>query len=152
MSAQHTPGRLVVRPHGGNWSASYEGYGATAYMGIVSDTGEVVALATAYSPNPFNEPEGPDENARRLVACWNALIDLPQEALDGGWTRAGLEAHALKMEQQAHQAQAQRAELLAALEQIERLGREADGNLVDVRAMLGDIARAAIAKVKGGAA
>lgn len=37
-------------------------------------------------------------------------------------------------------------DLLAALEQIERLGREADGSMVDVRAMLGDIARAAIAK------
>ena len=37
-------------------------------------------------------------------------------------------------------------ELFEALEQIERLSREADGTLVDVRAMLGDIARAAIAK------
>jgi hypothetical protein len=40
-------------------------------------------------------------------------------------------------------------ELLAALEQIERLGREADGNFVDVRAMLSEIARAAIAKATG---
>lgn len=30
------------------------------------------------------------------------------------------------------------------LQQIERLGREADGTLVDVRAMLGDIARSAL--------
>ena len=40
-------------------------------------------------------------------------------------------------------------ELLAALEQIERLSLEADGTLVDVRAVLGDIARAAIAKAVG---
>ena len=41
------------------------------------------------------------------------------------------------------------AEVLAALAQIERLSREAGGNLVDVRAALGDIARAAIAKATG---
>lgn len=41
-------------------------------------------------------------------------------------------------------------ELLAALEQIERLSREADRSLVDVRAMLGDIARAAIRKALEG--
>ena len=40
-------------------------------------------------------------------------------------------------------------ELLDALKQIERLSREADSNLVDVRAMLGDIARDAIAKAEG---
>lgn len=40
-------------------------------------------------------------------------------------------------------------ELLEALEQIERLSREANGTLVDVPAMLGDIARAAIAKAEG---
>ncbi len=39
-----------------------------------------------------------------------------------------------------------RSELLAALLQIERLSREANRNMVDVPAMLGDIARAAIAK------
>lgn len=37
-------------------------------------------------------------------------------------------------------------DLLTSLEIIERLSREADGSLVDVRAMLGDIARAAITK------
>lgn len=40
-------------------------------------------------------------------------------------------------------------DLMAALEQIERLSREANGSLVDVRAMLGDIARAAIVKARG---
>lgn len=37
-------------------------------------------------------------------------------------------------------------EMREALEQIERLAREADSSLVDVGAMLGDIARAALAK------
>lgn len=39
-------------------------------------------------------------------------------------------------------------ELLAALEQIERLSGFADRKLVDVPTMLGDIARAAIAKAR----
>lgn len=39
--------------------------------------------------------------------------------------------------------------MLAAFEQVERLGREANGTLVDVRAMLTDIACSAIAKAKG---
>lgn len=47
----------------------------------------------------FNEEPG-KANARRLVACWNALIDLPQAALDGGWTRAGLESYGLKVERE----------------------------------------------------
>ncbi|QDX22155.1 hypothetical protein FP568_13400 [Pandoraea pnomenusa] len=40
-------------------------------------------------------------------------------------------------------------ERLEALEQIERLSRTADGKLVDVPAMLGDIARAALSKARG---
>ncbi|WP_447775673.1 hypothetical protein [Variovorax boronicumulans] len=43
----------------------------------------------------------------------------------------------------------QMAQALAALTQIERLSREADGNLVDVRTLLGDIARTAIAVATG---
>lgn len=38
------------------------------------------------------------------------------------------------------------SDVMAALEQIERLSREADPKLVDVPAMLGDIARSVIAK------
>ena len=37
--------------------------------------------------------------------------------------------------------------LFTALQQIERLSRDADGSKVDVRAMLGDIARAAVVGV-----
>jgi len=38
--------------------------------------------------------------------------------------------------------------MLFALQQIERLSREADGARVDVPALLGDIARAALEKVE----
>ncbi len=39
-----------------------------------------------------------------------------------------------------------RSEIIAALQQIERLSREANRNMVDVPALLGDIARAALTK------
>lgn len=57
------------------------------------------------------DPAEATERARRLAACWNALADLPQAALDGGWTRAGLEAYCVKVERQrdALQAAAQKA-------------------------------------------
>lgn len=106
MSTPHTEGRVTFREDGdaNHWSM------------LAEDGRWLLAL--------LHNGEAPSErqvaNFRRLVACWNALIDLPQEALDGGWTRAGLEAHALKMEQQAHQAQAQRDELLAALKEARR--------------------------------
>lgn len=50
-------------------------------------------------------------NMARLVGCWNALHDLPQNAIVGGWTRAGLEAHCIAM-------QADRDRLLEALQKI----------------------------------
>jgi len=50
-------------------------------------------------------------NMTRLVGCWNALHDLPQAAIVGGWTRAGLEAHGIAM-------QADRDRLLEALQKI----------------------------------
>jgi len=47
-------------------------------------------------------------DAERIVACINACAGLPQDALDGGWTAAGISQYAKKLEQQ-------RDELLAAL-------------------------------------
>ena len=41
-----------------------------------------------------------------------------------------------------------RSEIIAALQQIERLSREANRNMVDVPALLGDIARAALTKAR----
>ena len=48
------------------------------------------------------------EDRNRIVSCVNACAGLPQDALDGGWTSAGISAYAKKLEQQ-------RDELLAAL-------------------------------------
>jgi hypothetical protein len=91
MSTKHTPGRLIAR----NFSI-YELDGmqpiADACIGLNGDRSS--------------------EHARRLAACWNALEDLSQDALDGGWTRAGLEAYGLEMT-------AQRDELLEALHHAE---------------------------------
>lgn len=56
---------------------------------------------------------------RRLVACWNALVDLPQDALDGGWTRAGLEAYGLQMKAERDALRAVNAELVEALEGLD---------------------------------
>lgn len=100
MSAQHTQGRLAIdrdtRP-GMEWNNH-----------IVCESKPNKAICfMAHSGEPDNSEY--EANARRLVACWNALEDLPQAELDGGWTRAGLEAYAKRME-------AQRDKLLAALE------------------------------------
>ena len=50
-------------------------------------------------------------NARRIVACVNACAGLPNDALDGGWTAAGLSEYAKRLEQQ-------RDELLAAAKNL----------------------------------
>lgn len=122
MNAQHTPGTIRYDCYCGE---------------LIASNGGTVATFT-------DEPSEAD--ARRLVACWNALIDLPQEALDGGWTRAGLEAHAMKLEQQ-------RDELLAVIENI--LWNRKPGDQRSPMAILTEvevIAKNAIAKVEGGAA
>lgn len=100
MTTEHTHGLLSMVGQVEGWNCYHDGIGSSCNSGIrIADTGEVIALAVAHttdlSANPDCRP-----NARRLVACWNALIDLPQAALDGGWTRAGLESYGIKMEQQ----------------------------------------------------
>jgi len=79
-----------------------------------------------------------EDDLRRLTACWNALIDLPQDALDGGWTRAGLEAYGMQMK-------AQRDELLAALKDLSDGFRTLKDSDFPALAK----ARAAIAKAEG---
>jgi hypothetical protein len=94
-----------------------------------------------------------DDDARRLVACWNALEDLPQDALDGGWTRAGLEAYGLQMKAERDRLSAINAELLEALEEAQAAMNDHvsayphmdKGYMVDARSS----ARAAIAKAQG---
>lgn len=51
------------------------------------------------------------EDARRLVACWNACDGLPQDALDGGWTASGISQYAKRLEKE-------RDELLDALREL----------------------------------
>ena len=126
MSEQYTQGRLECE--------TYEAGGFDLYIrGAGSNTGNLVVASRNRFPDRSAEMHA---NARRLVACWNALEDLPQSALDGGWTRAGLEAYGLRLE-------AQRDELLAALREIAEASFDED---------VTNCARAAIAKVEGGAA
>ena len=54
---------------------------------------------------------------------------------------------ARQLERDLAAARADRAALVAAHEQIERLSRTADRSMVDVASMLGDIARATLAQV-----
>lgn len=54
------------------------------------------------------------EDFRRIVACVNACTGLPNDALDGGWTAAGLSAYAKQLEQQ-------RGELVAALKEAAKI-------------------------------
>lgn len=110
MRTNHTPCRLVA-------------FTTYAQPEIRTESGVLVAVLKI----------GQEADAIRLVSCWNSLIDLPQEALDGGWTRAGLEAYGIKM-------QRQRDTLLAALQ---AMLDEDDGG------MEAEQARAAIAAVTG---
>ena len=93
---------------------------------------------------------------RRMAACWNALVDLPQHALDGGWTRAGLEAYGLQMEQHAKNAQDDRDEAITALNNIIeyfRSGNSVAVHQATIRADSPEIVKAfeVLAKLKCGA-
>lgn len=77
-------------------------------------------------------------NARRIVACVNACAELPQDALDGGWTALGMSRHARNVEKQ-------RDELLAVLEGVEK--RCAAHGFVGMDGQYLKDVRAAIAKV-----
>ena len=39
-------------------------------------------------------------NAHRIVSCVNACKGLPQDALDGGWTAAGMSAYVKRLEEE----------------------------------------------------
>jgi hypothetical protein len=43
---------------------------------------------------------GAGNDHRRIVACVNACAELPQDALDGGWTALGMSRHARNVEKQ----------------------------------------------------
>ena len=56
-----------------------------------------------------------EDDARRISACLNACNDLPDEALDGGWTAKGIDGYARSLERQIEALKADQAELLEAL-------------------------------------
>lgn len=84
-----------------------------------------------------------EDACRRMVACWNACEGISSDALLSG---TALITAFQREQDRADTALRQREELLSVMQQIERLAREANVSLVDVPAMLGDIARAALAK------
>lgn len=95
----------------------------------------------------FSLSDCPDShgNARRIAACVNACAELPQDALDGGWTALGMSRHARNVEKQ-------RDELLAALTELLHRAENfhaCNVNFSDfeVAKVAMDAARAAIAKV-----
>jgi hypothetical protein len=111
-------------------------------------------LATIYSTDSWPEQAYIE---RRMVACWNALVDLPQHALDGGWTRAGLEAYGVQMEQQSRIAKADKDEAITTLNNIIEYFRSGNSVAVQhatIRADSPEIVKAfeVLAKLKGGAA
>jgi hypothetical protein len=109
----------------------------------------------------------PEENARRLVACWNASEGLSTEELEtagnsfNGWRLASyamndakaqrdeLQKALMSIEAKVDALIAQRDELLEALKDVLAWGT--DENYQHARAS-SNKARAAIAKVEGGAA
>jgi len=84
MAETYTPGRLHVGPPG-RFSMSLNaenGHGICEIMHCADDPG-------------FANKElviDPNANARRLVACWNACLDIPTEALEAGVVKDLLEA------------------------------------------------------------
>jgi hypothetical protein len=116
MNEQHTPGRWQIFN------------GEDCYLVGASHNCTVARI--------MHPPVGSAlANARRIAACVNALADLPQAALYGGWTRAGLEAYGVRMK-------AERDELLAALSEF--IDEHASHTLTETERLAK--ARAAIAR------
>lgn len=133
MSAQHTPGTIRY---------DYE----PGYCGeLIASNGGTVATFT-------DEPSEAD--ARRLVACWNACEGITTERLEEIdkpllMHLTGADRRAARMVQERRELEAQRDELLAALQgllmAVQRSVCECSGPAQDA-------ALAVIAKVKGAAA
>lgn len=129
MSAQHTQGRLTVA-------------GPTIQGG---EDACGVPLAIAHMLNPYAGATGAadrvEANARRLVACWNACEGLTTETLEVAGS--GIAPSLNEIFEEHGELMAQRDELLGICQRVVDRGIGAS----DVAAM-----RAAISKVKGGAA
>lgn len=163
MSAQHTQMQLTV-------NSLYP-------IQIATSANPISLVAQAVVGHPYTEQEAVDI-ARRLVACWNACVGVEADMIEAAGD--GLLAKALGRVGEKHEAmrfaEAQRDELLAVASNFEISGPDDDGLVWLIlhgkgttgRAMfqLGKPAqiavqtamhleqdrRAAIAKVKGGAA
>lgn len=88
MSA-HTPGLLMVAQE----AFDNDGCPETVITGMDGRAGVAVCIDFGK-----NNPGMREANARRLVACWNALDGLSQDALDGDWTAKGISAYAKSLE------------------------------------------------------
>lgn len=89
MSGVRTPGLLFVAETGQDDGCSPE----TVIRGMGGQAGVAVAIDFG-----ANNPGMREANAQRLVACWNALDGLSDDALGGGWTAAGMNAYAKDLE------------------------------------------------------
>lgn len=89
MSGMHTPGRLFVAEDIEDDTLHPEtvirGMGGHACIAVALDFGA-------------KNPDWREANAKRIVACWNALDGLHDDALGGGWTAAGMNAYAKDLE------------------------------------------------------
>jgi hypothetical protein len=95
MSGVRTPGLLFVAETGQDDGDSPE----------TVIRGESWSTAIALSLDCNNAPGMREANAQRLVACWNALDGLHDDALGGGWTAAGMNAYAKGLENKLAAAQ-----------------------------------------------
>lgn len=80
------------------WTAGTGMYQGQEWF-VVGELGTTKYMALTGLVGADNEDESVAD-ALRIASCVNALSDLPQAALDGGWTRAGLEAHNVKLGEQ----------------------------------------------------
>ena len=130
MSDKHTQGRLAT-------SESTEHWGRT--NAHINDADGNMLGSIWCGTTEQNKA-----NARRLVACWNACEGLPTAWIEGG--AADILEHAKSLK-------SQRDELLAALLECERYGGGyTNCNESYLPPTVREKARAAIAKVNGGAA
>ena len=106
MSGVRTPGLLFVAETGQDDGCSPE----TVIRGMGGSAGVAVAIDFG-----ANNPGMREANARRLVACWNALDSLHDDALGGGWTAAGMNAYAKGLEEKLRTASA----LLLAIKKLD---------------------------------
>jgi hypothetical protein len=91
--------------------------------------------------------EQPEQEEYTLVAWFNGkpVYSAPPRCSNC----ASLEAQNTELDRKLAKLEAVNGELLEALRLIERLTREADGIAINVRDMLGGIARAAMARAEG---